>query len=50
MGVSLLPLKRSSVAEMEPANDCRSNSSDSSSDKLLDELSTLKVLVKSSLN
>ena len=50
IGVSLLPLKRSSVAEIEPANDWRSNSSDNSSDISLDELSTVKELVKSSLN
>ena len=50
MGVSSPPLKRSSVAEIEPAKDCKSNSSDSSSDISLDVLSILKVLVKVSLN
>jgi len=48
--VSLFPLKRSSVADMLPAKDSRSNSSDNSSEMSEFELSLLKVDVNSSLN
>ena len=50
IGVSLFPLKRSSVADMLPAKDSRSNSSDNSSEMSEFELSLLKVDVNNSLN
>ena len=49
IGVSLLPLKRSSVALMLPANDCKSNSSDSSSEISDESLLIEKLVVRSSL-
>ena len=50
MGVSLLPLSRSSVALILPAKSCKSNSSESSSDISLSWSVIEKELVRMSLN
>ena len=50
IGVSFEPLSKSSVAEIEPANVWRSNSSDNSSEISLEALFTEKLLVNNSLN
>ena len=45
IGASLFPLRRSSVADILPAKDSKSNESDNSSDMSLDTLSEEKILV-----